>query len=182
MRRLFAWILALMLVVCGCAHAQETYYAVDLALAMAEYLPDMVDVKEKPLQYVAQNRAIWYDMRLDVKCALIVYDDPVYAQEAVLLDSTRTTAVRAVDNCALYINRSLGADAMLDYQLILAELLGVQLDDSLPDYVLNESTGKFHYPDCDTLQYMKEENRYAYVGDAETLVYYGYEPCRLCNP
>lgn len=50
------------------------------------------------------------------------------------------------------------------------------------EYVLNTNTHKFHYPTCDSLNEMKEENKKSYHGSREELVKQGYEPCGNCKP
>lgn len=49
-------------------------------------------------------------------------------------------------------------------------------------YILNTNTGKFHRPDCLSVERMKESNRMEYVGSREDLLSQGYEPCGNCNP
>ncbi|MEY8428378.1 DNA/RNA non-specific endonuclease [Lachnospiraceae bacterium 46-15] len=50
------------------------------------------------------------------------------------------------------------------------------------EYVLNVNTHKFHFPSCSGAKRMKGKNREDYVGDRETLISDGYEPCGSCNP
>ena len=49
------------------------------------------------------------------------------------------------------------------------------------EYVLNVNTHKFHHPSCSGAKRMKENNRQDYMGDRETLISDGYEPCGSCN-
>ena len=49
-------------------------------------------------------------------------------------------------------------------------------------YVCNTNTKKFHYPDCNSVAQMKEENRLVTNLDREELLAEGYEPCGNCNP
>ena len=48
------------------------------------------------------------------------------------------------------------------------------------NYILNENTKKFHYPDCHSVNQMK--NPIAYDGSRDDLIFQGYEPCKNCNP
>ena len=49
-------------------------------------------------------------------------------------------------------------------------------------YVCNTNTKKFHFPDCNSVNQMKEDNR-LYTGlSREELIEQGYEPCGNCNP
>ncbi len=50
------------------------------------------------------------------------------------------------------------------------------------EYVLNVNTHKCHRPSCSGAKRMKENNRQDYMGDRETLISDGYEPCGSCNP
>ncbi|MDE6036097.1 MAG: hypothetical protein K2G36_09340 [Ruminococcus sp.] len=51
-----------------------------------------------------------------------------------------------------------------------------------PDYIVNTSTGKFHYPNCPSVDLMSENNKLYFTGDKENLLEYGYFPCGRCNP
>jgi len=53
---------------------------------------------------------------------------------------------------------------------------------SAPDYVLNTSSGKFHYPDCGSVSDMAEHNRQNFYGTREEAIEAGYEPCGRCKP
>ena len=50
------------------------------------------------------------------------------------------------------------------------------------DYIINRNTGKFHYPDCPSVNQMAEHNKKEYTGDRDDLVTQGYEPCKRCDP
>jgi carboxyl-terminal processing protease len=50
------------------------------------------------------------------------------------------------------------------------------------EYVLNTSGRKFHLPDCQSVEDMKEENKQEYTGTRALLVAQGYEPCGTCAP
>ena len=49
-------------------------------------------------------------------------------------------------------------------------------------YVLNTNTMKFHYPDCSSVDQMKEKNKQIYTGNREDVINMGYVPCKRCNP
>lgn len=136
MRRIISVLLILSMLF-GFACAELSAY--DLALELADVFEQMSDVRRAPLDEL-KNRAVWSDSRANAKCALVVYSSADAAKEAELSDSTRNTAVRAVDACVLYLDSDMGADAILDYRLALAELLGENLDDEEPDYILNVNT------------------------------------------
>lgn len=178
MRRVLSVLLAAAMLF-GCAFAEISAY--EIALELADVFGEISDVRRAPLDSLA-NRAIWGDSRVNGKCALAVYDSAEEAREAELATSTRDTAVRAVDTCVLYLDSDMGADAILDYQLALAELTGKNLDETEPDYILNVNTKKFHYPSCSSVEDMKETNKQAFTGDREDIIDQGYVPCKRCKP
>jgi len=50
------------------------------------------------------------------------------------------------------------------------------------DYIVNTNTGKFHYPDCPSVDQMIDSNKLYYSGNKEDLLEYGYTPCGRCKP
>lgn len=50
------------------------------------------------------------------------------------------------------------------------------------DYVINTSTGKFHYSWCSSVGQMKESNKWYYSGTHDEVVNMGYVPCQRCCP
>ena len=49
-------------------------------------------------------------------------------------------------------------------------------------YVLNTSSLKFHYPDCEAVSAMSEKNKREYTGSREDLIEKGFAPCGSCKP
>lgn len=49
-------------------------------------------------------------------------------------------------------------------------------------YIVNINTGKFHCPDCPSIDQMSENNKRKYVGDRDDLISNGYTPCKRCEP
>ena len=49
-------------------------------------------------------------------------------------------------------------------------------------YVINTSSGKFHYPSCSSAKRISDENRREYTGTRDELIAQGYDPCERCNP
>ncbi|MDE5576844.1 MAG: hypothetical protein K2J11_05620 [Oscillospiraceae bacterium] len=49
-------------------------------------------------------------------------------------------------------------------------------------YIVNVNTGKFHRPDCPSVDQMSEKNKRKYVGGRDDLIADGYEPCKRCEP
>lgn len=50
------------------------------------------------------------------------------------------------------------------------------------DYVLNKSSGKFHYPSCSAVGEISEKNRWTYHSAREDVIEMGYQPCKICSP
>ena len=55
-------------------------------------------------------------------------------------------------------------------------------DNQVTTYFLNINTKKFHYPDCDSVNDMKEKNRQEFTGTREEIIGMGYSPCGRCKP
>jgi len=49
-------------------------------------------------------------------------------------------------------------------------------------YIINTNSGRFHLPECQSVQDMKEKNRKEFFGTREELIEAGYKPCGRCNP
>jgi len=49
-------------------------------------------------------------------------------------------------------------------------------------YILNTNTKKFHYPECKSVDDMKEKNKKSFSGTREDAINAGYKPCKRCNP
>lgn len=47
-------------------------------------------------------------------------------------------------------------------------------------FILNSNTGKFHLPDCSSVEQMKDENKETVKGTKEGLIKKGYDPCANC--
>lgn len=50
------------------------------------------------------------------------------------------------------------------------------------DYICNTNTKKFHYPECKSVQDMKEKNKKVHIGSREELIQQGFLPCGNCKP
>lgn len=53
---------------------------------------------------------------------------------------------------------------------------------SEPNYILNTNTKKFHYPDCSSVDQMKEKNKEPFYGTRDEAIAQGYSPCGRCKP
>lgn len=56
------------------------------------------------------------------------------------------------------------------------------MEDKGYNYVLNNSTKKFHFPSCSSVRDMDDKNKEYYSGDRKSLVQAGYSPCSRCKP
>ena len=54
--------------------------------------------------------------------------------------------------------------------------------DESATYILNTNTMKFHLPECQSVQDMKEKNRKEFFGTREEALDAGYLPCGRCHP
>lgn len=54
--------------------------------------------------------------------------------------------------------------------------------EELLTYVLNTKTKRFHYPYCNGVLDMKDENREDFYGTRDEAIERGYKPCGTCNP
>lgn len=165
----------------GISACAEIPSACDLALKMAAAIPEMADIREMPLED-APDRAVWTDVRTDARCDLIVYDSAEEAIQAAVQAGTRSTSARVVDCCLLGIDSDLSIQIIDAYQLCLADVLGIELSEQEPDYILNVNTKRFHAPACSSVESMKETNRQPYSGERDYLIRQGYEACKKCNP
>ncbi|MCR5421033.1 MAG: MBL fold metallo-hydrolase [Lachnospiraceae bacterium] len=50
------------------------------------------------------------------------------------------------------------------------------------DYILNTNTKKFHFPECKSVENMKEKNKKAFHGSRDEVISLGYSPCGNCRP
>lgn len=50
------------------------------------------------------------------------------------------------------------------------------------NYIANKNTMKFHYPDCSSVDDMKEKNKLYWTGTRDELIDKGYDPCQRCYP
>ncbi len=50
------------------------------------------------------------------------------------------------------------------------------------NYVLNGSSGVFHYPSCKDVKKMQDKNRIDFFGTREEVIAKGYRPCGHCKP
>ena len=77
------------------------------------------------------------------------------------------------------IDYATGNSSLEEPHLAAAELGG---GEKMTDYVLNTNTMRFHLPDCDSVERIKEEHRADYKGTGKQLIKDGYEPCGKCKP
>lgn len=74
------------------------------------------------------------------------------------------------------------SDGSMEDSAAAVETVRPQTDDTDASYILNTNTHKFHYPNCPSVDDMKEKNKQEYYGSRDELIAQGYEPCKRCNP
>lgn len=62
--------------------------------------------------------------------------------------------------------------------------INVENTDDMSDvtYIGNKNSHRFHYPDCEGVEDMKDENKIYFYGDRNEAIEAGYVPCGSCNP
>ena len=63
-----------------------------------------------------------------------------------------------------------------------AELSAAPSRSQVQNYVVNTNTDKFHDPNCYSVDDIKPQNRFDYVGDRQILIDLGFKPCGNCKP
>ena len=53
---------------------------------------------------------------------------------------------------------------------------------SVNTYIINTNTGKFHYPNCKSVNQMADKNKLEYTGTRDEVIAQGYAPCQNCKP
>lgn len=59
---------------------------------------------------------------------------------------------------------------------------GSSKESAAQNYILNISSGKFHYPECRSVKRMNESNKKYFYGTRDEAIKNGYTPCGNCNP
>ena len=67
-------------------------------------------------------------------------------------------------------------------EVIVDTTITVITQDGEYDYVLNTNTMKFHYPECSSVEKIKEENMAFLDGTREDAIEQGFDPCGNCEP
>ncbi len=70
----------------------------------------------------------------------------------------------------------------IDYATGESELVGIDLPEGSPNYILNTNTKKFHKPTCSNADTISDKNRKEHFGSREELIAEGYKPGGCCNP
>ena len=76
------------------------------------------------------------------------------------------------------------AEAAIEIKEKPVERSAPVVEESAPvsNYILNNNTRKFHYPDCRSVRQMKEKNKIYFEGTRDEVIARGYQPCQNCNP
>lgn len=54
--------------------------------------------------------------------------------------------------------------------------------DNSYNYILNTNTGIFHYPDCESVELMNDQNKQYSADTRDEIINQGYASCQNCNP
>ena len=57
-----------------------------------------------------------------------------------------------------------------------------QVREQTVTYILNTNTHKFHYPNCSSVNSMKDKNKKEFYGSRDEAIADGYSPCGRCHP
>lgn len=122
-----------------------------------------------------------------------IFDGLNYLASGVLMEAYSVEDEGAgVEFCVYVYNVQPGIE--IDYFTGRNHKVGETLTPSTPEddeaenggasehYILNKNSKKFHYPDKNCSNSIKEENREEYYGSRENLVQSGYDPCGICKP
>lgn len=193
------WILVLaLLLVCHSAFASEVSSVTDYVRNTYQYTP-----------YQAEQESIQNALNLIVSSdnqAIITWTDSelsrIYAIEdsadALLAAYCSMISLMDWDSCTVYIDQqpiaaygaSSTAETILnslgDFESFVDQYFSIDDPtselDSIGAYVVNTNTKKFHYPDCPSVNQMKQKNRQDYTGSRDDLIAQGYKPCGNCKP
>ena len=202
MKRLFAVLLALMLIA-GIALA-ETAYDVNTYVSQAGYKAESSrnksgavvcdyfepakgahtlmwsDAKNVYTVTASRNRDRLQALYADL-VSLYSWDSCAYSVEDVVQYGFNVTEGSAVKT---YKTQTNYAKAIAKY--VGAEVAAAPASNAstgkTQNYVLNNSTKKFHLPDCADVSKMKKENRQSVRASRDELIAQGYDPCQHCNP
>ena len=184
MRRLLLFLIFLLCLLTGCSDNQQTAEA-----SASSTIPTTVSFSEEPdydgyireedaFDYVKENYAD--EMRE------WVLDDMIGGEFEYLLEEVITDA--NWDGVAQYLQThyyneivALVSDGP-SHNDELPPDEPPPLDDYVKTFVINTHTGKFHRPDCSSVEEMLEHNKKVRETTRDQLIAEGYSPCGNCNP
>ena len=70
----------------------------------------------------------------------------------------------------------------INYATGESELVGIEVPDDAPQYILNTNTKKFHKPTCSNAATISDKNRKESYDTREELIAEGYKSAGCCNP
>lgn len=110
-----------------------------------------------------------------------IHDFDWYYSPEEMLVKRITVLIFAVISMILFVGCDSSDSSVVDRIIVYSEpettteTVGI-------NYIINRNTGKFHYPDCPSVDQMAEHNKKEYTGDRDDLISQGYESCKRCNP
>lgn len=102
--------------------------------------------------------------------------------EATSEPTTESTAETALESTTEATAEATTEPATESTNVPITESTINPTEDSGKDYVVNTSTGKFHYPSCASVNNIAASNRWDYHGTRDKLISMGYVPCKRCCP
>ncbi len=120
-----------------------------------------------------------------------IFDGMNYMANGVLMEALSVEDDgKGVEFCIFAYNVQPGIE--IDYFTGRNHKIGESLSPAVPDtnettpesnyYILNKNSKKFHYPDKNCSNSIKEENREEYHGSRDALIKEGYSSCGTCKP
>lgn len=111
---------------------------------------------------------------------------PVFTGNNLVADGVLMEAWSVEDNgdgicyCVYLYNVQPGVE--INYATGESKLVGIEVPDDAPQYILNTNTKKFHKPTCSNAATISDKNRKESYDTREELIAEGYKPGGCCNP
>jgi DNA-entry nuclease len=111
---------------------------------------------------------------------------PIFTGNNLVADGVLMEAWSVEDNgdgicyCVYLYNVQPGVE--INYATGESELVGIEVPDDAPHYILNTSSKKFHKPTCSNAATISDKNRKESYDTREELIAEGYKSAGCCNP
>ena len=111
---------------------------------------------------------------------------PIFTGNNLVADGVLMEGWSVEDNgdgicyCVYLYNVQPGVE--INYATGESELVGIEVPDDAPQYILNTNTKKFHKPTCSNAATISDKNRKESYDPREELIAQGYKSAGCCNP